>query len=646
MASAFGGFNVTTPLASRPHNPINDLASNYIRDYFGSTCQTVFDCLHSRGRSTLTQLVSAIRTQCKRDINPERLRLVDNLVPLSKGRGPVKINMARGSEEHGFIVDASSIRAALIVLLQQSMIKALPPPKEQTEDDNTHLHVHFTESTSHSKNVKFRYAVDMERALLLPRYPRYIEYAKKNYQEEGAAIIEELLVHGRMLTEEVVVDSTECLTRYLAMDQDGGDGDGDDDGGNGGGEENEVSSEQKMALAQKVIDSLLKMKDDGFVEIVEPIDQKTKPTEENELILDDANVQIHEHEPSSSGRKRSLNEMTNDETTDVNVNVNVNTNGIGSILSMNKYKRSFPPGAVWRVNIQMFHASLRAFYVGRLVSERYGNEKSYGAIVSAALKYLAYRDYSPISRALNPSDLIEAVFTPEDIMTFLPPPILAELKNKAGGAVSNLSAALISLSQFTYPQVIAEVEEARGHAQGGKFEITTRQVMSYLKGRILHEVIKEHYGDVAARMCSILQAKGHLESDTIAESAMVPAKDARELLHRLYKSNYISLFYLQQAKQHNPANAMYLWFVDNDKIKKTVLLNTFKALYNLRLRRQHEVEVGKDWIERAKEAGETDENDSELDKLNYNKFCQGLERLDNACLQLDETLMLLKDFDN
>lgn len=161
---------------------------------------------------------------------------------------------------------------------------------------------------------------------------------------------------------------------------------------------------------------------------------------------------------------------------------------------------------------------------------------------------------------------------------------------------------------------------------------------------MLHNIVKEHYGDVAARICSILQAKGHLESDTIAESAMVPAKDARELLHRLYKANYISLFYLQQSKQHNPANAIYLWYVDMKKIEKTVLLNTCKAFYNLRLRRQHEVEVGKDWIERAKEAGETDENDSELDKLNYNKFCQGLERLDNACLELDEVLMLFKDF--
>ncbi len=56
------------------------------------------------------------------------------------------------------------------------------------------------------------------------------------------------------------------------------------------------------------------------------------------------------------------------------------------------------------------------------------------------------------------------------------------------------------------------------------------------------------------------------------------------------------------------------------------------------------MEVGKEWIERAKEAGVTDENENEVDKANYAKFCQGLERLDCALLQLDETLMVLKDF--
>lgn len=623
MANLFGGFNVTTPLASRPHNPIIDLSSNCIRDYFGSTCQTVFDCLQSRGKSSLTQLVSAIRTQCKRDLNPERLRLVDNLRPLRKGGNVVKINMARGSEEHGFVVDASSVRAALIVLLQHSMVKALPPPRESADDGNIEAPL------PDAKNMKFRYIVDVERSLLLQRYPRYVEYTKKNYQEEGAAIVEELLVHGRMLTEEVILDSTDCLNRYLAVDG-----------------ESEVSSEQKMALAQKVVDSLSKMIEDGLIEMVEPIDQKSRTAEDNNLTVDDLN-----QESSSSGKKRSLSEMENNDDTHIGDIAHGSGIDMNSLLSANKYKRRFPPGAVWRVNVKMFHASLRAFYVGRLVAERYGTEKSYGAIITAALKYIAYKEHSPTSKMQNGGSgaehsVVEAVFSPDDIMQFLPPPILADFKNKAGGARSNLSSALVTLAQFTYPQVLAEVEEAQGHAQGGKFEITTRQAMAYLKGRILNKVVTEHHGEVPARMCSILQAKGHLESDTLAESAMVPAKDARELLHRLYKTNYVSLFYLHQTKQHNPANAIYLWYVDNSKIKETILSNTCKALYNLRLRRQHEVEVGKDWIERAKEADETDENESELDKLNYNKFCQGLERIDNACLQLDETLMILMDFDD
>uniref|UniRef100_A0A6U6JAT0 DNA-directed RNA polymerase III subunit RPC3 n=2 Tax=Odontella aurita TaxID=265563 RepID=A0A6U6JAT0_9STRA len=100
------------------------------------------------------------------------------------------------------------------------------------------------------------------------------------------------------------------------------------------------------------------------------------------------------------------------------------------------------------------------------------------------------------------------------------------------------------------------------------------------------------------------------------------------------------------SKQHNQSNAIFLWTVRRPRMFRTVVDDMCRALVNLRLRRQHEIEVGKDWIERAKEAdvGGEEENDNALDRINYGRFCQGLERLDNACLQLDETLMVLKDF--
>jgi DNA-directed RNA polymerase III subunit RPC3 len=134
-----------------------------------------------------------------------------------------------------------------------------------------------------------------------------------------------------------------------------------------------------------------------------------------------------------------------------------------------------------------------------------------------------------------------------------------------------------------------------------------------------------------------------LESEAVSEAAMVPAKDTREVLHRLYRENYINLFNLNQGKQHNPANMFYLWSVSKSKTLKHVTDNVCTALCNMRLRRQHEVEVGKEWIERQ-EAGSTEENENEVDKVKFTQFCKGMERLDKATLNLDETLMVLKDY--
>ena len=89
---------------------------------------------------------------------------------------------------------------------------------------------------------------------------------------------------------------------------------------------------------------------------------------------------------------------------------------------------------------------------------------------------------------------------------------------------------------------------------------------------------------------------------------------------------------------------IYLWNVDPARILRNITDDVCRAILNLRLRRQHEIETGRNWIERAQHGGETDENDHEDDKLNHRKFVLGLERLYNATLQLDETLMVLRDF--
>lgn len=570
----FGGFCVSSPFGSFKNDPLKDLASNTIRDFFGPTCQTVADCILTRGPLTLSLLVSHIRQHCKRDINVERSRLVDSLEQLYEGRSRAKLNLARGSEEKGFVVSVSAVRAALIVLQHHSIVKATPPQRNQDES---------LSEEAESKNVKYRYSIDHERALFILRFPRYIEYARKIFGDVGACIIEEFCINGRMLADDVIKSSSESILSS-ATKQD----------------EVPCSETDVLSLHKKIASKLEEMFDEGFIELVSPLKRDRK--------------------------------------------FNVADHGKDQRDSMH-----IPLGSVLRINVQMFHSHLRSFYLGRLVAERFGHVQYGGSIISSALKCIAHRSFARSSNKASQKEgrhlhLEEmTLFTPSDILKFLPPPVFSAVSSQAGGIILNLSATLVELSKLTYPSVIFEVEEAHGHPDGGKFEIATRNLLEYLRGRLIHQAIRDHHGDVPARICSILDARGHLEGEAIAESAMVPAKDAREMLHRLYKTNYISLLYLQNAKQHNPATAIYLWYVDKMRLQSTVLLNICRALCNLRQRRQHEVEVGKEWIERAKLAD--DENDVKKDKLNYKKFCEGLERLDNACIQLDESLMVLKDFD-
>ena len=191
---------------------------------------------------------------------------------------------------------------------------------------------------------------------------------------------------------------------------------------------------------------------------------------------------------------------------------------------------------------------------------------------------------------------------------------------------------------------MTEVEESHGHPSGGKFEVCVRQLLRRMRDRVQHRVLSSHHGVVAARVVSILQSSGHCESDVVAENAMVPAREAREVLHRLHRDRYVDLFDMHMTKTHNTGTAIFLWDVVPSRLSVAVANNVCTALLNLRLRRQHEVKVGKDWMDRAKEAGGTEENFHEVDMRKYHAFCMSLNRLDRACLMLDETLMLLKDF--
>lgn len=482
------------------------------------------------------------------------------------------------------------IRAALLVLMQHSIVTVKYQQRQHAAASNK------TSSSNIMTTMTTHYRYHPERALHCLRYAKIVDYLRKAGDPTAACVVEELLLMGRLRTIDLTVQASEHAPKS-----------------------------DKYTVRQSVMDALCKLVNAGFIERAPPL----KLPDDNEDDDDDDDGEMEFGQVKLTKKKGVKLDVP--AVAEKDAYTGEDPAVVALLQHHAHYKATLPVDAVWRVDIDMFQEHLRAHHLGKLVTERHGHRvQSAGTFITAALKYRA-------AQQQDSSSLDATVFAVSDIVKYIPKAVLQLMEKKAGGVTVNLHQAWKDLSELTNPQVVRRVGDDR-------YEIAVTALSNYLRDRIVYQMVHDRHGEVAARVVSILSQQGYLESDRLAETAMVPAKDTREVLHHLYRSRYVELMQLSSSRQYNPANTTYLWGVERPRLMQKITENVATALWNIRLRREHEVEVGKNWIERAQQAADTDENDHGTDKLNYQKFCLGLERLDVAALQLDETFMALCEF--
>ena len=440
----------------------------------------------------------------------------------------VQMNKARGMEQ-SYITHTSHVRAALIVLLHHSLVKV-------TGGGGGGYKKHSPDPTS--SHTRYTYTFLHEKARLFPRYCRYVEHISNVIDDNAATIVETLLLQGRLRAEDIL------LANWKKEDGD-----------------------SKLG---SLVQSFRQLIEQGYCEAVKPI----ASNEQMEMINSgtaDKDDGIHGGEVEfslddkgnlSGKRKRSRSstsasqskrrKLEDEDDTDLHPEIHD---------KLKKHRKLIPKGSVYRVNTDCFHASLRAMLLSRLVTEMYPEEKRksksnaedgaehftrhIGSVSLAALRYASFEKHSPHNLLKDREESQEerhhriaeyGMFCPTDTIPYLSAETSKTLKAKVGGLSSNLSTLFVQMSKLQYPTIVTEVEDALGHPKGGKFEICTRQLLHCFRDRIVHRMLTTHHSLAAARIVSILQMKGHCESDTIADDALMPAKEAREILHKLHKT--------------------------------------------------------------------------------------------------------------
>jgi DNA-directed RNA polymerase III subunit RPC3 len=704
---------ITSVQCRSKHDPIVSLASHIIQTLFGSIVQTVANIIQCRGLLSLREIVSYLIPPNHSSLIPIHPSSHVNVNRITDGANSSfgrnhRNGISSSSSSQASVLTVPQIKAALLVLIQHSIISTTTKWSSAVTVSSNH-----TTSGSSSKSKRLITSTTLYRyhpikAIYMNyRYAKFIEYIRKamignsnsptNSSDSSSSsyrLVEVLLLFGRLRTVDLIMHTIQRIIETPLE---------------ASSEESHVTaaSQQQMQVVIEVFSTLVTA---GFIvpSRVLSTNNDDDMNDDNELENEwsDTNAAVEGHP-----QKRMKWSNNTDQIGNTHYDVNISTLYQGDALSVallltkdNSYQQTLPINTLWTVNTAMFHDHLRAYFYGKYISERYGknhfrgnttisssssssssnanSQSSFaciGSLITAALKYRAYRTYAMTDPHVCNNHGV-SYFTVADIMKYIPKSVIQIIEKNVGengGSASNVESSIEQIlcdlcSLNHHPHFLRRISDSyhgnddRKSQEQIAFEVVLPTISNDYIDRIIYQVVHDRHGAIAARVVSILTVKGYLESDRIADIAMVPAKDTREVLHHLYRSRYVELLQLSNSsrQQYNPNNAIYLWGIERPRLIQRMIDDIAKALYNLQLRRQHEIEtIGAEWLVRTTtnqhhppyshdqtnnfttNVENLDLNiTNSVDRENYTRFCIGLERIDVASIQLDETLMALFDF--
>lgn len=83
----------------------------------------------------------------------------------------------------------------------------------------------------------------------------------------------------------------------------------------------------------------------------------------------------------------------------------------------------------------------------------------------------------------------------------------------------------------------------------------------------------------------------------VAELALIPYKDAKELLYTLYTENFLEIQELHRTPDFSPLRTFYLFHVPLEKLTLKLLNVCYKAIYNLMSIRKDNLNVSEEFCQ-------------------------------------------------
>ncbi|XP_070690726.1 DNA-directed RNA polymerase III subunit RPC3 [Pempheris klunzingeri] len=462
------------------------------------------------------------------------------------------------------------------------------------------------------------YRTGCDRILRILRYPRYIYTAKTLYGDTGELIIEELLQRGEMTMSTTVKTVADRLTQNMeegrSMDY------------------SEVSSAFSKLVETHFLQRCPPQAGAGAT----PAAPATADTPGTPATPVSTTQLTPERFPDcykvphvtliGRGKRQLSSEDGEDQRNAKRAKMDSETHG--------------DEGIYWQVNFERFHLHFRDQAIIAAVANKLDQTSS--EIVRTMLR-MSEVTTSPTATCTKPLSANE-IFRSLPASYNIPRPILDQY----------LTLLVDDPMEF--------VGKA-GESGGGMYVVNLHRALANLARATLESVVQERFGSRSARIFRLLLRKRHLEQKQVEDFAMIPAKEAKDMLYTLLSQNLVQLQEVPKTPDYAPSRTFYLYTVNQLPTARMLLQNCYKTVANLIERRLFETKESKRLLEKSQrieailaslqasgaepeQLTEVEEMITAPEKQQLDALRLHINKLDSAENQVDETIFLIESYVN
>ncbi|NXQ36822.1 RPC3 polymerase, partial [Alaudala cheleensis] len=452
------------------------------------------------------------------------------------------------------------------------------------------------------------YEARSERILRILRYPRYIYTAKTLYGDPGELLVEELLLHGHLPMSCAVARVADRLT--------------------------ETMEDGKAMDYSEVSSTFVRLADTHFIQRCpaapeSPQSPKAPAPPAPALAIAEKDMYTVPR-LSLFGKGKRRHSCSEEEEGEQKVKRQKQEGG----------RSETPPddGIYWQVNLERFHQHFRDQALVSAVASRMDQTSSEVVRTMLRMSEVTTASGASHTQPLSSNEIFRSLPAGYNI----------------GKQVLDQYLALLADDPL-------EFVGKSGDSGGGTYTPPELPSPSPCLHPSLIPLLLHRFGSRCARIFRLLLRKKHLEQKQVEDFAMIPAKEAKDMLYRMLSENLVSLQEIPKTPDHAPSRTFYLYTVNVMAAARMLLHRCYKSVANLMERRQHEMQENKRLLEKsqrveailasmqatgaeAAQLHEVEEMITGPERQQLETLKRNVNKIDASENQVDETIFVLESF--